>query len=96
LSRISACSVATVTVRDQTELINYEAVSIKYYVCILALVIWHANSADRGELIQIAGPVNVAYVYVFLGSIICRLYKLTPSDQAQVTLQVKVSLSDLV
>jgi len=37
------------------------------------------------------------YMLVFLGSIIiCRLYKLNPSDQAQVTLQVKVGISDLV
>jgi hypothetical protein len=40
---------------------------------------------------------NVAYVSAFLGSIIiCRLYKLALSDQAQVTLQLTVSLSDLV
>ena len=34
-------------------------------------------------------PSNVAYVFVFLGSIIiCRLYKLTLSDESQVTLQL--------
>ena len=33
------------------------------------------------------GPKYVAYVFVFLGSIIiCQLYKLTLSNQAQVTL----------
>jgi hypothetical protein len=37
------------------------------------------------------GSDYVAYVYVFLGSIItCRLYKLTLSDRAQVTLQLRV------
>ena len=35
--------------------------------------------------------------FIFLGSvIICRLYKLALSDPAQVTLQLTVSLSDLV
>ena len=39
----------------------------------------------------------VTYVFVSLGSVtICRLYKLTLSHQAQVTLQLTVSLSDLV
>jgi hypothetical protein len=43
------------------------------------------------------GPEYVVYVFVFLDSIIiCRLYKLTISDKAQVTLQLTVSLSDLV
>jgi hypothetical protein len=43
------------------------------------------------------GPDYVAYVYVFLSSIIlCRLYKLTLSDQVQVIVQLRVSLSDLV
>jgi hypothetical protein len=38
----------------------------------------------------------VAHVFVLLGSIIiCRLYKLTLSDQAQVPLQLRVSISDL-
>jgi len=37
------------------------------------------------------GPKYVTYVFVFLGSIIvCSLYKLTLSDQAQVTLQLWV------
>ena len=35
-------------------------------------------------------------LHVFLTVIICRLYKLTFSEQAQVTLQVRVSVSDLV
>jgi hypothetical protein len=39
----------------------------------------------------------VAYTFVFLGSIIiCRLYKFTLSEQAQVTLQLTVSGCDLV
>jgi len=42
-------------------------------------------------------PDYVACVFVFLGNIItCRLCKLTPLDQAQVTLQLRVSLSDVV
>jgi hypothetical protein len=42
-------------------------------------------------------PKHVEYVCVFLGSvIICQLYKLALSDQAEVTLQLKVNLSDLV
>jgi len=37
------------------------------------------------------------YVFVFVdGIIICRLYKLTLSDQAQVTLQMRVSRFYLV
>jgi len=35
-------------------------------------------------------------LHVFLSFIICRLYKLTFSEQAQFTLQVRVSVSDLV
>jgi hypothetical protein len=43
------------------------------------------------------GPYYVVHVFVFLGSvIICRLYKLTLSYQAQFTLRSTVSLSDLV
>jgi hypothetical protein len=43
------------------------------------------------------GPDYVAYVFVFLGSIIvCRVYKLTLSDQAQITLPLTVSFCDLV
>jgi len=43
------------------------------------------------------GPDYVACVFVFPdGIIICRFYKLTLSDQAQVTLQLRVSLSNLV
>jgi hypothetical protein len=42
-------------------------------------------------------PDCVAYVFVFLGSIVVRqLYKLTLSDQTQVTLQLTVSLSNSV
>jgi hypothetical protein len=63
-------------------------------------------SADEraGKPVQITGawrfgrgPGYIAYVFVFLGSIIiCRRYRLTLSDQAQVTLKLGVSLSDLV
>jgi hypothetical protein len=43
------------------------------------------------------GPDCVAYVFVFLGSIvICRLFKLTLSHQAQGTLQLTVNLCGLV
>jgi len=43
------------------------------------------------------GPDCVAYVFVFLNHIIiCQLYKLTLSDQAQITVQLKVALSKLV
>jgi len=43
------------------------------------------------------GPNYIAYVFVFLSSVsICQLYKLTLADQAQITLQVRVSLSYLV
>ena len=43
------------------------------------------------------GPNYVAYVFAFLrGTIICVLYKITLSDEAQVTLQLRISLSDLV
>jgi hypothetical protein len=59
-----------------------------------------------GKPVQITGvrgsgggprPEYVAYVFVFLGSaIICQLYKLNLPDQVQVTVQLTVSLSDLV
>jgi hypothetical protein len=43
------------------------------------------------------GPGYVAYVFVFPSSvIICHLYKLTLSDQAQVILQLRVCLSNLM
>ena len=43
------------------------------------------------------GPDCVAYVFVFLSHIIiCQLYKLTLSYQAQIALQLIVSLSKLV
>jgi len=43
------------------------------------------------------GPDYVAYVVVFLSSsIIYRLYELTLSAQAEVTLQLRVSLSDIL
>ena len=40
-------------------------------------------------------PEYVARIFVFLDSIICRLYKLTLSYQAEVTLRLRVSLSVL-
>jgi hypothetical protein len=43
------------------------------------------------------GPDNVADVFMFLGSIIiCRLYKLNLTYQAQVTLQLRVNVFDSV
>jgi len=43
------------------------------------------------------GPDYIAYVFVFLNSTItCRLYKLTFIEQAQVTLQLRFSVSDFV
>jgi len=40
---------------------------------------------------------SVVYIFVFLGNIIvCQLYKLALTDPAQVTLQLRVILSDLV
>ena len=46
---------------------------------------------------SVTGPDYVAYGFLFLGSIIIyRLYKLTLSDQAKVTLQLSVSLCGLV
>jgi hypothetical protein len=43
------------------------------------------------------GPDHVTYVFVFVGSIItCRLYKSTISFQAQISMQLRVSRSDLV
>jgi hypothetical protein len=42
-------------------------------------------------------PDYVAYVFVLFGGIIiCQLYKVTLSHQAQVTLELRFSLSDLV
>jgi hypothetical protein len=57
-----------------------------------------------GKSVQITGarrpgkePEYMAYVFVFLGSIsICRSFKSTLSDQAQVTLQLRVSHFDFV
>lgn len=51
----------------------------------------------RGEAVQItrAGLFSV-WIFVFLRNIIiCRIYKLAFEDQAQVTWQLTVSLSDL-
>jgi len=56
--------------------------------------------SDGGNPYQLPGPGSpervsrtdfIALVFVFLGSIIiCRLYKLTLSEQTQVTLQLTV------
>jgi hypothetical protein len=57
-----------------------------------------ARLAGRGPGLPEGGPGSncVAHGFIFLGSIIiCRLYKLTLSDQAQVTLQLGVTLFDL-
>ena len=60
---------------------------------------------ERGSRYKLPGPGGpervpkpnwVAYVLMFLASIICRLCKLTLSDQDHVTLQLTVILSDLV
>ena len=66
----------------------------------------NVDEMGRGSRYKLPGPDSperdpdpeyVTHVFVFLGSIIiCRLYKLTISDQAQVTVQLRVSLSDLV
>lgn len=51
-----------------------------------------ARHFERGQR-----PDYVTYAFVFLGgTIICRLQKLTLSDQAHVILQLKVSIYDLV
>ena len=43
------------------------------------------------------GPDDIAYAFVFLGSIIiCLSYKLTLSDRAQVSRQVTVTFVDFV
>ena len=60
-----------------------------------------ADNRGEGNLVQITGTQRskkgvkcVAYVFVFLSSIIiCWLYKWTLSDRAQVTRQLRVSLS---
>jgi hypothetical protein len=68
------------------------------------------NSADEsgfwGNSYKLPGCIGmeggmgancVAYVFIFLNHIIIfQLYKLTLSDQAQITLQLKVALSKLV
>jgi len=44
-------------------------------------------------LVQTTRPEYIPYVFILLGSIIiCQLYKLTLSHQAQFTLQLTVSL----
>ena len=58
-----------------------------------------AVANQRAPVVRKGGPGSycVAYVFfVFLGSIIiCRLSKLTLSYKAQVTVQLRASLSDL-
>jgi hypothetical protein len=55
--------------------------------------IWSAVARPSGKA---SGPEYGAR-FVFLGRIIfCRQYNLTQSDQAQVTLQLKASLYDVV
>jgi hypothetical protein len=46
---------------------------------------------------KLLGSDDIVYVFVFLSSIIiCRSYKLTLSDRAQVALQLTVTFADLV
>lgn len=55
------------------------------------------RGGEAGTNYRGPGPNYVAYFFVFLGStIICRLHKLTLSDQANVTLQLRVSVSGSV
>jgi len=56
-----------------------------------------AGTNYRGPAFRKGPNIYVTYAFVFLGRIIiCRLQTLTLSDQAHVTLQLKVSVSDLV
>jgi hypothetical protein len=49
------------------------------------------QGSEGGSRYKLPGPDCVVYVFISLGSIIiCRLYKLTLSDRAQVTLQLTV------
>jgi hypothetical protein len=60
---------------------------------------WEAGTNYRCPAVRkgAQGPDYVAYVFVFLGSIIiCLLCKLTLSDQYQVTVEVTISLSNLI
>jgi hypothetical protein len=75
-------------------LVSVVVVPKKFYQC-------RRDGGSRYKLLGPGGPEGgpgldyVTYIFVFLGNIIiCRLYKLTFSDQAQVTLQLTVSLSD--
>ena len=68
---------------------------------LLKMIVISADEKGRGSQYKLLGPRGpeegpgpeyFAYVYVFLGIIItCRLYELTHSDQAQVTLQTTQS-----
>jgi len=50
-----------------------------------------------GSWYKLPGLSYVAYIFVFPGSIIiCRFYRSTLLDQASLSLQLRVSLSDLV
>jgi hypothetical protein len=61
---------------------------------------------ERGSRYKLPGPGHqesdqepdyIAHIFVFVGNVvICRLYKLILSNNAQVTLQMRVSLSNLV
>lgn len=49
------------------------------------------------KITEVPRPKYFAYIFVFLTNIITYLlWKLTPSDQAKVTRQLRISLSDLV
>jgi len=70
--------------------------SLKLNMCINTSV--DGRGVEGGEAGTKWCPASnyVAYVFIFLRITICRLYKSTLSDQALVTLQLTVSLSNLV
>ena len=64
--------------------------SLVYYCAVLTRL------GGRGRY-KLPGPIYDTHVFVFISSIIiCWLYKLTLLDLAQVTLQLTISLSNLV
>jgi hypothetical protein len=73
---------------------------VQYFLSLLNANEKHeAGTNYRGVAIRkgARGPTMLHMFYVFLGSIIiCQVYKLTLSYQAQVTLKLAASLSNLV
>lgn len=57
---------------------------------------YRREGGGGGKPVQITNYYIAQFVSVFLGSIICRMCKLIFSDQAGVTMQLRVILSDLV